>query len=128
MTEVDFYLNAARNGEFDAALHGFIELEDHAMPALQEAYRAESDAAIRALVVEAVWQRRLPSTLPFLAVALADPHPEVWKRALDGLVTLASAESRGVLGAALERTVAGDAEYRAWIEETISQIDEVMGR
>jgi hypothetical protein len=128
MTEVDFYLNAARNGEVDAAFHGLIELDDHAIPALQEAYRAEADPAIRALIVEAVWQHRLPSTIDFLAAALADPHPEVWKQALDGMVTLASAESRELLEAALERSVAGDAEYRSWIEEAIGRVDEVRGR
>ena len=40
----------------------------------------------------------------------------------------ASPESREVLGAALEHTSVGDAEYRAWIEEAISQIDEILGR
>jgi HEAT repeats len=128
MTEVDFYLNQARNGEVDAAFHGLIELGDDAIPALQQAYRTESDSAIRALIVEAVWQHRLPATIDFLAVALIDPHPDVWKQALDGLVTLASAESRDVLEAALEHASAGDAEYRDWIREAIGQIDEIVGR
>jgi hypothetical protein len=128
MTEVDFHLKAARNGDFDAALHGLIELEDRAIPALQKAYRVETDPVIRALILEAVWQHRLPATIAFLAVALGDPHPGVWKQALDGLVTLASADSRKVLEAALEHAAAGDSERRAWIEEAIGQIGEVMRR
>jgi hypothetical protein len=127
MTEIDGNLDLARDGDIGAAFHGLIELRDDDIPALQEAYRVESEPAIRALVVEAVWQHRLPSTTDFLAVALADPHLEVWKRALDGLVTLASAESRKALEAALESAAARDSEHRAWIEEAIGQIDEVIG-
>jgi hypothetical protein len=128
MTEVDFYLNAARNGDLDMARHGLIELENRAIPALREAYWTESDPAIRALIVEAAWQHRLPPTIDFLSAALADTHPGVWKQALDGLVTLASADSRKVLETALERAAIGDSEHRAWIEEAIGQINEVMGR
>jgi hypothetical protein len=43
-------------------------------------------------------------------------------------VAPASAGSREVLREALKQTVAGDAEYRSWIEEAIIQIDQVMGR
>jgi hypothetical protein len=72
---------------------------------LEEAYHVEPDPGIRSLIVEAVWQHRLPSSVDFLAVALEDPHTEVWKQALDGLVTLASLESRRVLELATSRMV-----------------------
>jgi HEAT repeat protein len=128
LTEVDFYLDAARNGKFDAAFHGLVELEDQAITVLVAAYQAEADPLVRELIVEAVWQHRLPSTIDFLAAALADPHPGVWKRALDGLVALASVESRDALEAALGTLAAGDDRCRSWIEEAIGQIDEGLGR
>jgi hypothetical protein len=82
----------------------------------------------RALIVEAVWQHRQPTSVDFLAIALDDPHPDVWKQALDGLVTLASPESRKVLELAKSRLAEEDAILRARIEEAIDQIDERFTR
>jgi hypothetical protein len=47
-------------------------------------------------------QRRflIPETLAFLAEALGDSSPDVWKNALDGIVTLGGAEAAVVLSAA----------------------------
>jgi len=122
--KTDYYLSEARNGDFDAAYHSLIELPNDLLPDLEEAYRGEADPGIRALIVEAVWQHRLSTSVDFLAVALADPHPEVWKQAVDGLVTLASPESRKVLDLAKSRVAGHDAPFRDWIEEAIDQIGE----
>jgi len=119
-----YYLSEARNGDIDAAYHSLIELPNHLLPDLEEAYRGEADPEIRALIVEAVWQHRLPTSVDFLAVAVEDPYPEVWKQALDGLVALASAESRKVLELVKSRVAGQDAILRAWIDEAIDQIDE----
>ena len=78
----EYLLNEAKNGDFDAAFHGLIELPGHLLPDLEDAYRDEADPEIRALIVEAVWQQRSPTSVEFLAVALEDPHPDVWKQAL----------------------------------------------
>jgi HEAT repeat protein len=122
--ETEYYLNEARNGGFDAAYHGLIELPSRLLPDLEEAYRGEADPEIRALIVEAIWQHRSPSSVDFLAVALEDPHPDVWKQALDGLVIIASPESRKVLELAKSGAAGQDAILRGWIEEAIAQIDE----
>ncbi len=89
---------------------------------LRGAYRIESDSAIRSLIAEAVWQHRLPSCVEFLAVALEDPHPEVRKQALDGLVALASPESKRILELAKSRMVGHDTDFRDWIEEAIGLV------
>jgi hypothetical protein len=122
--ETDYYLSEARNGDLAAAYHGLIELPNDLLPDLEVAYRGEADPVIRALIVEAVWQHQLPCSVDFLAVALEDPRPEVWKQALDGLVTLASAEARKVLELAKSRVAEHDAAFRAWVEEAIDRIDE----
>ena len=62
-----YYLNQAENGDFDAAYHGLIELPEHLLPELEDAYRDEADPLIRALIVHAVWQHRLPVSVGFLA-------------------------------------------------------------
>jgi hypothetical protein len=119
-----YYLSQARDGDFEVAYHGLIELPHHLLTDLEDAYRGETDPAIRALIVEAVWQHRLPSSVEFLAAALGDPHPEVWKQALDGLVIFASMESRKALEVAMNRLGNKNEVRRAWIEEAIDQIDE----
>jgi HEAT repeats len=99
-----------------------IEQPSHLLPDLEDAYRGEADPEIRALIVEAVWQHRQPSSVDFLAVTLEDQEPEVWKQALDGLVRLASPESRNALELAKNRLAGQDAVFRAWIEEAIDQV------
>lgn len=86
MSATDEYLQMARCGSSEAAFHGLIDLGPPVIPPLVQAYRSESDPHLRALIVAVVWQHRCPSTLDFLIAALDDPHPAVWKQALDGLV------------------------------------------
>ena len=50
--------------------------------------------------------------------------PEVWKQALDGLVTLASSDVRRVLRSAADREE--NEVRRAWIEEAIEQVNEAV--
>ena len=74
--ETRYYLDEARNGDFEAAYHGLIELPPDLLPDLAEAYRTEDDPQIRALIVEAVWQHRLPTSLDFLALASETHTPK----------------------------------------------------
>jgi hypothetical protein len=113
------YVDRARSGDADAAFHGLRELDRSTIPTLEAIYRAEADPAVRALIVRVIWEHRDPSAVGFLADALKDPEPEVWKAALDGLVTLGTSDSAAALASAREIV---DAERRAWIEEAIGQI------
>jgi hypothetical protein len=63
--------------------------------------------------------------IPFLSEVLNDPKEEVWKQAIDGLVTIGSPEAVKSLRAARERhfsspNVAKD--FCGWIDEAIQQI------
>jgi hypothetical protein len=93
---------------------------------MRMAYSRENDIVVRAMIVEAIWQHRQQSVISFLADALRDPAPMVWKQALDGLVALASPEVMTVLRSAANREI--EAERRAWIEEAIEQTTEAIGR
>lgn len=125
MSSVASYLDLARRGHREGALQGLMELGEPALPAIAEAYRAESDPAVRALIVEVVWQLRTHASVGFLGEALQDPDAEVWKQALDGLVTLASPESLRVLESARDRIGDDREEFREWVD---GAIEDVTGR
>jgi len=102
------------------AYHRLIEADDAIIPLLVDAFRREQDPAIRAQLVEVIWQHRLLQTVDFLAEALDDADPGVWKSALDGLVALGGPRARGVLKAARQHA---DPERVVWIDEAIEQIE-----
>jgi HEAT repeat protein len=126
MNAVDYYIEKARSGDGDGAFHGLRELGADAVPAVQEAYRSEPDPPVRAVLVRAIWEHRDPSVIDFLAEAVQDRDPGVWKEALDGLVTLATPATERVL----ERIIGSgrDAERRDWIGEAIGQIRDAIVR
>jgi len=129
MTTITSGLELAKAGHREAAFHGLFELGEAAIPRLAEAYRAESDPAVRSLLVEVVWQLRSHSSIDFLGEALQDPNPEVWQEALDGLVTLASPAALRILESTRDRRAASQEEdggdFREWIE---GAIEDVRGR
>ena len=131
MTTIAPFLEMARAGHREAALHGLIDQGEAVLPRLGEAYRAEPDPDVRSLLVEAIWQLRSPSSLELLGEALQDPAPEVWREALDGLATLASPESLRILESTRDGLVVSDEEgsdgddLREWIN---GAIEDVRGR
>jgi HEAT repeat protein len=125
MVTITSFLDWARTGNREAAFQALIDLGESAIPRLTEAYRVEADPALRALIVEVVWQMRSHASLEFLGEALQDPSPEVWKQALDGLVTLATPESLRILEGARDTARGGDEDFRAWVE---GAIEDVSGR
>ena len=117
---VRHYLDIARAGQIESAFFGLIDLDKSVLPILEQEFRAETDPSIRALIIKVVWDARRPGSIPFLAEALSDPHPQVWNEALDGLVALASPESRAVVES--EITSARDPARRALLHEALEQI------
>jgi hypothetical protein len=127
---VAHYIGRLRGLENEDAYHRLHEADHAVVPILMGAFRTEQDPGIRAVLVDIVWQHRLPETAGFLAEALADPDPEVWKNALDGFVTLGpsaiptlqSVRNRIQLTTAAEHTRA------EWIDEALDQMKELEGR
>jgi|SRR5262245_45830588 len=118
-----------RAGEEERAFFALV----HTMPGLQsalaEAFREEKDAHVRAFLVKVLWEQRDPAVLSLLADALGDRNAEVWKEALNGLVTLASPQSLDILGRALEESISGRAEQKkfgSWVSEAIGQVKEAL--
>lgn len=115
-----YYLGLARAGQVDAAFDHLVGILDELeSPLLENLYRSEFDPLIRALLVKLVWNLRSPSAVPFLAEALQDPDPAVWREALDGLVALASHESLAILQGARDEFGEDRPNFREWVEQAI---------
>ena len=102
-----------------------IEADHAVVPLLIAAFRAETNRSTRALLVDAIWEHRIPAVLEFLGETLADPDPPIWKNALDGFVALGTAAALDGLRAARARVAAApgpDAERLQWIDEAVEQI------
>src|SRR5688572_1807595 len=116
------YIQQLRAGQFDSAFHGLIDLDPGIVRPLIAAYRAETSPAIRADLLRIIWEFRTPLALPLLAELLLDRRDNRWRGALNGLVTLASAEAVRTLEQALnEESVAPnpDSDYIAWVSEAL---------
>lgn len=121
------YIKQLAGPEADNAWHSLVEADHAIIPFLVEAFRIEPATKTRSLLVSVIWQHRLPETLDFLTEALDDRAPEVWKSALDGLVTLGEPSAIRVLQSAKEH-IQGGGEMAAakveWIDEAIRQTAE----
>ena len=119
--EVAYYLACLRDGMAEIGFFGLIEAGPDAVSLMIAAFDEPENRAVRANIVRCVWEYRLPEALGFLAAALHDPEPQVWKEALDGIVALGGSEAARTLEAARTRVSAAQAE---WIEEALEQLRE----
>lgn len=103
------------------AYHTLIEADDDIVPTLIDEFRDATNGERRGKILEIIWQHRIPDTIAFLTSTLDDEHRDVWKEALDGLVTIGGNESRNALNDCLGR-IAPDDERAIWIAEAIDQI------
>jgi hypothetical protein len=116
------YLERFRQGHGHDAFHGLLELEHAALPDLAQAFQASADTSMRAFLLNVIWQHRQSSEIPLLAEALFDREPEIWREAMDGLVTFACPESVQALHRAKTRHFTndrGEQLFIEWLEETI---------
>jgi hypothetical protein len=126
LSRVDTYLEQLRNGMYDEAFFGLLEMPHTVLHELIALFQRESDAAIRAFLINVIWQHRQSSVIPFLGEALQDSDSRVWQQAFDGLVALASPESLDILRSANAQhaPVARDAiVFRQYADEAILQIE-----
>jgi hypothetical protein len=113
-------LNALADDDEDS-YHTLLEAPSDIVPLLIERFVVLTDGRQRARVVNVIWQYRLKSTLPFFVSALGDTHPDVWKEALDGIVTIGGDDAITYLRDWRPRS-ASDAVKQSWINEAIEQL------
>ena len=118
---VTYYLDRLEGSEAESAFHSLIEAPREALPLLVEAYHQESCSSKQAAVVEVVCQFRDANTIPFLAAALHDGSDEIWKQALDGLVTMGGDPALEALRNE-KNSLSATCEKAGGIDEAIEQI------
>lgn len=125
------YLEEFKNGDSESALCALTNLSHDVLPELISTFKKEQDKKVRVFLIETIWQHRQESVIPFLAEILHDSEPDVWKEALDGLVTLASPQAIEALRSARKRQFKHDKdakEFREWIDEAIEQAEAEVNR
>jgi hypothetical protein len=125
--QVAEHLQQFRKGDREKAFFGLLEMDHRILPELMAAFPSERDSQVRAFLVEVIWQHRQPSAVSFLGEAVHDSAPEVWKQAIDGLVTLASPAALAVLRAAKTKRPNSDG-FHHWIDEAIDQAESEIRR
>lgn len=106
----------------DDAFHTLVEADNSIIPSLIQQFTSRAWGVERARIIEVIWQRRDKTTIPFLASALNDEYLEVWKQAIDGLVTIGGDHSVDALKTILGQLNDNDARS-PWIAEAIDQIE-----
>lgn len=103
----------------DDAWHALLELGPDALPHILAAFESAGDGAVRLALVEIVGGFRTTRAVPFLGALLRDGSPELWKAALDGLVSLGDSPA---LEAVLAARASAVAEKSRWLDEAVDQI------
>ena len=103
----------------ESAEHALIEAGSQSIPHLVRAFWASSEPAVRNAIVRVVSEYRSAEAAPFLGALTLHAETDVWKRAIDGLVTLGGPVALERLRAAAAKT---SGERREWIDEAIEQV------
>ena len=127
---ISAYIEQLRTGDSEYAYSSLLtDISKTDVPKLIHAYHSETMLKVQAALVEIIWQQRLPETLEFIAVALENPHPEIWKSALDGIVAIGTPRAMTILQAEKKRLLALESERVSsrleWIDEAIQQLSKV---
>jgi hypothetical protein len=105
-------IEALRGAELEKAAGHLRELGRDALSVLVAAFGREPDVALRRRFVHTAWQGGSFEAIPFLAVALNDNEPTVWKEALDGLMALGAPDAEPLLLSAKEHAEDQQQQYR----------------
>lgn len=116
---VDYYAAQLSGPTFGDAWHALAEAGPAALPYVTDAFNTANTPAIKIALVQIVREYRSAQSVPFFANLLQSSDSEMWKSALDGLVTLGGKIAVSALVNA-HKSATGD--KRDWIDEVIEQI------
>jgi HEAT repeat protein len=121
---VRHYAGELAGSRADDAFHSLLELGPAALLHVAEAFRLSRDPTVKSRLAQVISESRAFEALPLLVELLQDHDAEIWKTALDGLVTLG--EDPAARPRALEildsARKSADPKKQEWIEEALSQI------
>lgn len=121
------YIRALRGGDRENAYHRLIELGPGVIPLLATSFRSETDVSIRSSLVKIAWNVNSPNAIPLLEEALNTSEPDVWKEALDGLVSLGGGTALDVVRRAGVQA-GGHGNKRKWLDEATRHISESLSQ
>ena len=123
---VQHYVAELRHGDSGNAFHSLVEADPAIVPLLIAEFSREPDAAFRDQLLRVIAEFRSADTIPFFTGRLFDAH---WRPALDFFVAQASPQALGALEHARTRQFDSQREtdeFRAWLEEAITQAHEAQ--
>ncbi len=122
---VEYYLQELRGRGWENAYFSLLGTDEASVPLLIKACRDEKSLGIRAVLLNIIWQHRAPAALDFLAEALRDREPKIWKEALDGFVAIDDPAGIALLLTEKERLLTqcpNETTRLEWIDEAIEQL------
>ena len=118
---VKYYVNQLSGDHADDAWHSLVELGPAALPHVVRAFEAQSGRAASVALIRVASEFRTKDALPFLATLLGVADGEIWKTALDGIVSIGGEAAVNCLR---EVSKTQGADKQPWVEEAINQINE----
>jgi HEAT repeat protein len=117
--KVEYYAAQLSSDHADDAWHALVELGPAALPHVIHAFEAQSEPSVAVALIRVASEYRTKDALPFFATLLAAQDGNIWKTALNGIVSLGDESAVTRLRAASETL--GN-EKLPWVEEAIGQI------
>ena len=72
----------------DDAWHSLVEMGPDALPYVVKAFEEERDPSVALALIRVVNEYRVEAALPFLSNVLGNSDPNVWKAALDSILSI----------------------------------------
>jgi hypothetical protein len=119
--QVKYYVSHLGRDDSEDAWHSLVDLGSAALPYIREAYHCAADDRKRVLLIQVLAEQKDEKSLVVFKSALHSSASEVWKAALDALVSLGGSAATELLRTA-ETEV--PAERLSWIREALQQIME----
>lgn len=114
-----------KSSDNENAYHSLLEFEGDITSFLMIMYDQENDTAVKAQLIEIIYQRQQDSeVLRFLAQAVKQNAPTVWKTAIDGIVSIGGNEALTQL-MVVQQECAAESLKTEWIIEAINQIKQI---
>src|SRR5215510_13211857 len=118
---VNHYVAQLTGPGADDAWHSLVDAGPAALPHLVDAFNRTGDRRVRVYLVQIISEYRSTEGITFFETLLKSDDAEIWKAALDGLVTLGGEAALHALSTA---GASAAPEKQTWLDEARKQIIE----
>lgn len=113
------YTNQLLGDHAGDAWHSLVELGPAALPHVIRDFEAQSSSSAKVALIRVVSEYRTKDALPFFANLLRVADGEIWKTALDGIISIGGEAAVNCLHE-VSKTL--NSEKRPWVDEAVTQI------